>query len=739
MEPEAFNLCSLEPIHVPGRIQGHGVLVVIDLDGTVCFCSENTDTLFGIPARELVGKPFTILNRVLGKKDDSAFLQHLIELAHQEEQFQPLNPYIVKISGNSWNMILSKSSSYYLLDFEPQYSDLSFDMESHVGSGLSEMLADKALQKVLENSATQIKNIIGYDRVMIYKFHTDGHGEVVAEEKNTDMESWLGLHYPASDIPQQARALYKQNWTRLIADVHEEDIPIIGLRDELIDLTYSTLRAVSSVHIQYLKNMGVASSFSISILVDGELWGLIACHNYTQRFINFRQREAAKLIGQVLSSCITLRRQELYNTDRQRLQQVVGKITRELFESKPIPCAIKANAQELMETFSASGLAFKYEGELHTFGDTPDTQILNRFCQMVAATPSTNIIASTKISSDFQDIPLAHGKHAGLLANCLNESLKDCLLLFRQEKLFHIRWAGNPEKIVRRDANGLPFISPRNSFALWTEQVRYTSEEWSVAEKDALLQLRHEINLAISRRANELRLMNEKLRKAYAELDSFAHTISHDLKTPLTAIKGFADIISRNAQVPQQAQMMADRIKSSSEKMHSMIETVLDYSRIGQKRIQQETINMHNLIHDICGQVMIGKPNEHLTLEVLETPDIKGDPIMIFQVFLNVIENAVKYSHKVAFPKIVIDGVSDETTTTYKITDNGIGIKAREQHSIFDLFSRAGDPSMFKGSGVGLSIVKKIMTRHGAEIAVNSEEGVGTTFMLRFPHVPKMA
>ncbi|MNR11561.1 Bacteriophytochrome [compost metagenome] len=201
-----------------------------------------------------------------------------------------------------------------------------------VGRSLSEILSDKKIENLLGNVAQQIKKIIGYDRVMVYKFHEDGHGEVVAEAKSDNFESWLGLHYPASDIPKQARELYKINLVRLIADVHTTPSALLThpINGEAVplDLTHSTLRAVSPIHIQYLKNMGVASSFSVSILDGDNLWGLIACHNYTPRFINYRERESAKLVGQVLSSAVSFREQEEEQQHANEHRQSVDAITR---------------------------------------------------------------------------------------------------------------------------------------------------------------------------------------------------------------------------------------------------------------------------------------------------------------------------------------------------------------------------------------------------------------------------
>jgi chemotaxis family two-component system sensor kinase Cph1 len=191
-------------------------------------------------------------------------------------------------------MILSTAGELFLAEFERSSSDLEEDLQQIMGSTLSLMLGDANLSRLLDKTAEQIKKIIHYDRVMVYKFHEDGHGEVVAEAKNADLSPLMGLHYPASDIPKQARELYKLNLTRLIADVNAQASDILTFEDGALDLTNSSVRAVSPIHIQYLKNMGVASSFSVSLIHNGDLWGLVACHNYTPRFINYRQRDAAR-------------------------------------------------------------------------------------------------------------------------------------------------------------------------------------------------------------------------------------------------------------------------------------------------------------------------------------------------------------------------------------------------------------------------------------------------------------
>ncbi len=430
MIKDALDVCSSEQIHIPGFIQSHGYLVIINKDNNIIYCSKNFIELTGKDQDHLLGSSVTSLNSMLGKNEEDKFITSLISLAWQGRDFKPLNPYLVIIHDKKYNMIISLSEDYYLLDFEPEESDLFTDPSNTVGASLSQMLADKNLEATLENSVAQIKNIICYDRVMIYKFHKDGHGEVVAEDKNTELETWLGLHYPASDIPEQARKLYIQNYTRLINNVFEDTIPLISKSDIPADLSNSTLRAVSPVHIQYLKNMNVISSFSVSIIVEDQLWGLIACHNYSPRYINFRQRETAKLIGQVLSSCIGLRTQEKLQKENMKIQNAVMDITKSL-NGENISDFMFHCSTVFMEAFKASGIAFLFEGEIKTIGNVPSSSSLLKITELINNSSEDKIIFSENILNITTYKEKAN--YAGFMGIRLTENIKDCLIIFRPE------------------------------------------------------------------------------------------------------------------------------------------------------------------------------------------------------------------------------------------------------------------------------------------------------------------
>jgi chemotaxis family two-component system sensor kinase Cph1 len=726
--------CDREAIHIPGKIQEHGFLIAISKELRITYCSENIITFTGVSAVSLLGTPVYFLETVILKKV-AGFIEKLINIAQTGEGFRPVNPYPVLVSEKNFNLIISDSAEQYLLEFEPAVCDLEIDLQRVIGSSLSEILADSNLTKLLDKTAAKIQNIIAYDRVMVYKFHDDGHGEVIAEAKNDELAPWLALHFPASDIPQQARELYKRNLIRLIADVEDSPSSILTfseLSDVPLDLTNSALRAVSPIHIQYLKNMGVASSFSISLIHQGELWGLIACHNYTPRFIHYKQREAAKLIGQVLSSALSFRQQEEDQHKVNLLKSAVDDLIRYLLRYKDIEEALFKHEVTLLNAVEARGAVLAYDNHFYHAGKTPDDAFLKGFVSWLQQNVEEAVYATDRLPGEYPPALAFKDTASGMLVCRLSKELKEYMIWFRPEVATTVTWAGNPEKPVEVDENGLPKISPRTSFASWTEQVKLTSTPWKSEDFRSALQLKEEVAFAISRKASEIRILNEKLKGAYDELDAFSYTISHDLKNPLTTIKSYSQLLKRNLKLEPREERILDGILAGANRMQGMIDEVLHYSKAGQVKAKLRFVDMTNLLNNLKEQLLVAYEHLPLTIEIGQTPEIYGDETMIQQVFSNLLGNAIKYSSKAGFPMVTINGELLEDQVRYHVSDNGIGIKLHDFEKIFDLFTRSDEVDGYEGSGVGLAIVKKIMEKHQGRIWVESEPGAGAAFHVAF-------
>ena len=322
---------------------------------------------------------------------------------------------------------------------------------------------------------------------------------------------------------------------------------------------------------------------------------------------------------------------------------------------------------------------------------------------------------------------------SGLFACILSRELSEMILIFKPEQKQTINWAGNPEKAVVGVKDGSLHLSPRKSFDKWTEIVRRSSEKWSRAEIAALVNLREQVIYQIKRRADEIRQLNDRLKLAQKELDTFSFTVSHDLRTPLSAIKSYAELLLlTNENLDENAKKILGRINACSDKMALLIKEILNYSSYTRNEITSEKINMWQLIVDVKNAIYESSHPKNLEFIIGPTPDISGDAVMIGQVFTNLLSNAVKYSSKLSNAVVKIEGHVSENETIYTVTDNGIGIDIKYYNRVFELFKRMDNVKDFEGTGVGLAIVKRIMEKHNGRIWFESQLGKGTVFFVSF-------
>lgn len=722
--------CDRELIHIPGRIQAHGFMLVVDADSIIRFYSDNIVDFVDVTSATLIGQSIDLIEQLIKTTEQDGFIRHLLYYGKTNNSFELTNPFQVLIGGKLFYLIISTAAEYYLIEFEPAVSDFDFDGQKKINRSISEMLSEKNVQNLLSKTARLIKNIIRFDRVMIYRFSEKGHGQVVAEERNEGLDSWLGLNYPATDIPRQARELYKVNLTRLINDIEAPTSAISTEQTNIIplDLTYSQLRAVSPVHIQYLRNMGVATSFSISLLYKNELWGLIACHNYTPKFIDFKSREAAKMLGQILSSALEFRQDE----ENQYIQQVyksnLAVINKSLQQNSSITEALTGGPTTVLHMTDATGAVLVYDQKIVRLGITPSEKQLKGLIGWVKDHKEEAIIATSNLTSLYPDALRFANIASGMLVSVLSRELDYFLVWFKPERIQTMTWAGNPEKPTVKDAHGFLTISPRQSFDAWAETVSGTSESWTAEEVSSVMRLKEEITYAVNEKAGAVRAMNEKLRHAYEELDTFSYTISHDLKAPISAIKGYAQLMGSDKTLGQRWHRIAERIEDRADKMNLMINEVLEYSRIGRSAVAGKKIDALLLIDEVIKDLSISFPGAGEIITVDDTPEIYGDPIMVLQIFSNLIGNAVKYSQRSRPAKVHIRGWETDDEVCYSVSDNGLGIAADDIPHIFELFNRMENVKDIEGSGVGLAIVKRIIERHTGNIWVESMLNEGSTF-----------
>ncbi|WP_019986721.1 ATP-binding protein [Rudanella lutea] len=731
--------CEQEPIHILGHVQGHGYLVgILPENYTIVHVSANVADLIGRPVAEVLGQP---IDTLLAHTDlPTSTLIELLNVGQRNKAWDTINPYRLQFSGRSWNLIVHEHNGLILLEWEPVGESTQQIMNQRlIAEALTEMQSSRQLIELLQNTARRVKTIIGFDRVMVYRFAPDWHGQVVAEEKEEHLEPFLGLHYPASDIPRQARELYKTNLVRIIADVGSSPAPILSLpewpADQPVDLTHSVLRAVSPVHIEYLKNMGVGASMSISLLYQGELWGLMSCHHYSPRFVDFSARQAARFVSQLLSAALEFRKDEedsqLLKLSRQNGQH----LNSQLRSDEDVVRALTRHPVTALDLTSATGAVLLFNNQQYRLGQTPDEAAINNLTEWLKSIETDSFLETNHLASLYPPAETFRDTGAGMLAIVLSKEMNEYLLWFKPEQIQQVTWAGNPDKPVTVNPNGQHQISPRKSFEAWTELVRNTSEPWTEAEVAAAVKLREDILQIVTRQANEIRLLNQRLQAAYEELDAFSYTVSHDLRTPLSSIRCYTEILLEEyrADFNPDAQVLFQKVIDSTDRMRALIRHILYYSRMGRVDIKKQPINTNGLLQTIREEILVVEKDRSLAILIGETPPLHADPVMITQLFTNLISNAAKYTRSVPSGLVHVKGHEVDGEVIYTVSDNGIGFDMKEAGKMFDLFKRLENARPYKGTGVGLAIVKRIINRHGGKIWYHSELNRGATFFVSLP------
>ncbi|GAA4461285.1 ATP-binding protein [Nibrella saemangeumensis] len=734
--------CEREPIHIPGRIQAHGFLLAVTPDDyTIIQASENVREHLDILADQLIGTSLNSLQN--GTRFQGDVLTDLLKTGLRNQSLETMNPYRIRLHERDYNLVSHQHDNAVILEFEPVMdSNNCQNLQRLLAQSLSTIKASWSMDQLLENAARQVKKITGYDRVMIYKFWPDWHGEVVAEVKEDHLEPFLGLHYPASDIPRQARELYKTNRVRCISNVNQADSALFPVlyanRKRPLDLAHSILRAVSPVHIEYLKNMGVQASMSISLMYQGELWGLISCHNATPRQIDYSARMSVDLVGQLLSAALEYHKDEEDQSFTQQIREAGQTLFSNMLKDWNIVRGLTQYETTALNINSATGAALFFEGKLVTLGQTPSDKDIHGLIGWLQNVDTDTFFQTSHLAEQYPPAAGFSAVASGLLAIPLSRELNEYLLWFKPEQVHSVSWAGNPEKAVNIHENGSIRISPRKSFARWVQEVCHTAEPWKDAEIATALKLREDILHVVAKKANEIRLLHEELRKAYEELDAFSYTVSHDLRSPLSTIKSYSEIILEEygEEFNDDARTLFTKVIRATDRMNSLIRNIMDYSRMGQNDLLTQLVDMRKLLHRLREDTLVTEKGRPLTIHILNTPPVAGDPTMVLQVFSNLLSNAAKYSRQSQPAVIEVNGFRNEYEVVYSVKDNGIGIDMKQSGRVFDLFKRLDNTGKTEGNGVGLSIVKQIMSRHKGKVWFDSEPNRQTTFYVAFPHVP---
>ena len=743
--------CESEPIHIPGSIQSHGFLLAVTEDNfTVAFCSENCYKFLGKTHIDLLGNN---LDTVFNKADIENIQQQFKEFSND-----PLRPFVINYNDKSFHVTAHKSNEVIVLEFE-----LFSEEKTNLPDLLIQMkrfayYTERAdnLQSLCQDIADETRIITGYDRVMIYRFDKEYNGEVFAESKNEDLKPFLNLHYPHTDIPAQARELYLRNLIRMKVDVGYTPVPLYTIDGVLkentnLDLSMAILRSVSSMHLEYLKNMHVGATFVISLIHNNKLWGLISCHHYTAKHIPYYTRLAAHLQGIFLSSQIDVRQTaDEFELTKETHQKLVD--LQELLINNENILTQKSTLLKLQQLLNADAVIINYNNEYYTEGELPGLEQIKDLLDWLKKENGTQNFNTHTLHKHYADAVSFADTISGVVYLPLGDNNKNCIVWTRGEVQKNIDWAGNPSKGIQTNVENL-MLSPRKSFEIWKQAVKYTSVEWKNPELDEAKviasSIQHQLHLADLKFEEKRYLsLNEKLQKANDELANMNWISTHDLKEPLRKIQLYGSIILEKdgARIPDTVKANILRMQKSAGKMQALIEDLLTYSKVVNEDRQLDPTDLNVIIQNILLDYMENIDEKNISIKFHNLPTVDGVHFQVRQLFLNLISNSIKFTRSEVTPSINILSemvtceklawASQKTFKSYykiSVIDNGIGFNTAYKEKVFKIFQRLHSSTEFMGTGIGLSICKKIAELHGGNIEAHGVEGEGATFSVYFP------
>jgi chemotaxis family two-component system sensor kinase Cph1 len=699
--------CDLEPIHKPGAVQAFGALVICS-DGSlvVTHASENCFSLIGIAAHDLLGQNFL---EAIGMSQD---------LAVFERQGCTFNS---RREGGSRQFEITRSASSQAAEW------------SRRGQGaIDAILTQRGLDTTLAEATRQVSILTGFDRVMIYRFHEDGHGEVVAERVLEGVESYFGLHYPASDIPAQARKVFLDNWLRIIPNVAAPSLGLLSAPGAgEADLGKTLCRAVSPIHLEYLRNMNVAASMTLSLISGDRLWGLVACHHLTPKLPDENERSACETIAKVLSGLIGLEAVREETRDVSRARSLIREMKGLVGDEPNIAMAISRQNPNLLDVIAGCSAASFIDGEWVSVGIVPSTEHLDQLVLWLKGHPENSVFFTSGLSASFPPASAYSGIASGLLAISIPKTDLNYILLFRPEIVKSIRWAGNP---ADKCTSSLGEIRPRRSFEEWKEAVRSTSAPWLHWEVDVAHELRSAIiSLDLLRLYDKERAAHAKTEEAVKAREDLMSMLSHDLKNPVGSILVNAQILETF--LPDKGERSYKetvlRVKRAAESVNSLINDILHVTSLeaGTLAVEKAPEDLADIVRSVVDMLSPLAANKQLTLVATPTDFhcvARLDRGRIEQVLSNLIGNAIKFTPEGGVITAKIEPRSGGFVGV-SISDTGPGIPLEHRPYIFDRFWQAKQARRM-GTGLGLAISKGIVQAHGGEIWVESHPPAGSVF-----------
>jgi light-regulated signal transduction histidine kinase (bacteriophytochrome)/ActR/RegA family two-component response regulator/HPt (histidine-containing phosphotransfer) domain-containing protein len=741
--------CEIEPIHAPDAIQSWGALLIADAsDFVVRYASANLEAFLPVAALDAIGRT---LEDVIG----SASFERLLTA----ESVGNIG-FAILDSGAPAKFRLSATlhslEGYLYVEIEPSREGQA---GAPVGGGwtrgrkiVEALRGAQSTSGLFAIATAELRRLTGFDRVLVYRFDADHHGEVIAESCCPELKALLGLHFPAVDIPPQARAIFARVGLRVISDSFAPPIKLLAGSDTAPspDLSLTLLRTPSPCHLEYLRNFGSHATATIPITVDGGLWGLLACHHSVASHVPPAVRALCELLGVVTSLMVaTLRDAEsraLEALRRSRIATMTARLGTLWQDPEELGSALAEQTADLLALCDATGAIIRLGGHAYCCGDAPGGSASEALLAALLslAPPGDAPYACDRLGDVLPagllaTVPQARGALLLPLIHCKG----DAIVWLRPEQTTLVRWGGDPNRPMNVDAV-TGHLSPRNSFVIWNEEVHGRSLPWLPGQIDAARELRREMNQLLAGYTESMRVARETAERATRAKSEFLATMSHEIRSPMSGLLGVLELLRATQLDPDQSRM-AGMIHNSASMLLAVLNDILDFSKIeaGALSIALEPVALRALVADLVLPLSAAAAPKNLILRFSVDPGIpdciKTDPLRLRQILGNLLSNALKFtpSGEVLVRVDMVDQASS-TALRFRVRDTGIGMSADVLSRLFAPFMQADGSTTrnFGGTGLGLCISRQLAMLFGGDLTVTSQAGKGSEFTLELPFLP---
>lgn len=750
------SFCNAIPLHNTNAIQPHAMLLVVDaIDFRVIQISSNVCEWLGMGVDNILNQPLVqFVEKTCVDSIRDKYSKSLLKNVVPEYLTFFLNgnhkTYLSRVHEHE-HYILIEIEFINEISAEKQFVNAYHKFQQiAVNINMTSEIQDLAMI-----AAREIKRISGFDKVMIYTFDEKWNGLVIGEAMEEGMESYLGLKFPASDVPKQARDLYLKNPYRIIPDRNYKRVSLIPELNPLTkastNLTDVKSRSVVDVHLEYLANMNVQASMSTRIIHHETLWGLIACHHREPKFLSFEECAVFELASNVISSKISSLVNQVRADERIRLNALLREVNSNIVLFDSVLTLFKKYQNEITQLLGADGVAVCWDGEISISGIAPQVHEIKTLLAWL-------ITKDFKVVSDITNLPEAFepaqeyaASASGLLILPIQPYGGNFILAFKREAVKTVSWGGNPGDVLTFEKDSTRY-HPRSSFAIWKETVRHTAVPWSeegliaaerfrnIVVENTLRKLTSTLEQKVRERTQELGISNENLSHALEELQELTHVTSHDLQEPVRKILLFSAELDKPLESTRKTEYIK-KIQKASRRISSLITDLVNIARIRDNRSFQKC-DLQIIVTRVLEKFSEALSQTQVHVDTL--PVINGVPEQIEQLFTMIIDNAVKFRNPTGQSHVKINAdlvntpemnASPEKSGKFvriSITDNGIGFNEKYADKLFKVFETL-HPGAYEGTGSSLAIAKRIVESHKGRIFAQGKEGEGAVFTAILP------